>query len=397
VELSNIVSLIPTAFSISVYLTVMAAFIVAMSRRRRRPRKELARAPRVTIFKPLAGDDDGLVENLDSFARLDYPAFELLFGVASPDDSALAVARRFIARHPHVDARIHLTNADDAVNPKVAQLITLDRHARGEIVVISDSNVRVAPDYLWSMVTELSAPGVGLVTSVFAGTGERTLGAALENLQLGTMIGPGVAAAALLTKRPFTVGKSMAMWRRDLVRLGGFPRVGNVLAEDHMLGRLFMAEGYGVKTSLDAVENRNIDCSVRRSIERHTRWAKMRRALAPTAFVFEPFLTPLIIATAVAVINPTKPTIAAVLVTAIVQSAFAFLSMRILRGHGMRWYYAPLEIVRTGLMVFCWLRACASRRIRWRGHDFMVLRESRIVPARSSSWSRIRAWARSSA
>ena len=395
VDARNILPLIPTAVSLSIYLTVMTSFVIAMKRKRRRPPVEMARAPRITIMKPLAGDDDELDENLESFARMDYPAFEILFGVASSDDPALPAARRFLARHPNIDAHIILTDPDDAVNPKVAQLITLNRRARGEIVVISDSNVRVSRDYLWSLARELSLPGVGLATNIFAGTGERTVGAALENLQLGTMIGPGVAAAALLSKRPFTVGKSMAMWRRELAKIGGFARVGDVLAEDHMLGRLFMEEGYGVRTSLEAVENRNVDCSVRRAIERHTRWAKMRRALAPTAFVFEPFLTPLFIASAVAAIEPTRPTIAAVLVTAIVQTVLAFASMRLLRGHAMRWYYAPLEIVRTGLVVLCWLRACASRRIRWRGHDFLVLRESRIVPARRSSWSRLRAAVRS--
>ena len=94
----------------------------------------------------------------------------------------------------------------------------------------------------------------------------------------------------------------MAMWRRDLVKLGGFARVGAVLAEDHMLGRLFLDAGHGVRTSLDVVENRNVGCSVRRSMERHTRWAKMRRALSPTSFVFEPLLTPLVVATIVAIV-----------------------------------------------------------------------------------------------
>lgn len=388
VEAKDAVSLVPTALSMGIYLTIMGSFLIAM--RRKRTPAEVARAPRITIMKPLAGDDDELDANLESFANLDYPAFEVLLGVASADDPALPAARRFVARHPEVCAKVVMTNREDAMNPKVAQLIGLDRAARGEIVVISDSNVRVGKDYLWSLVRELSMPGVGLATSIFAGTGERTLGAALENLQLGTMIGPGVAAATLLTSKPFTVGKSMAMWRRDLVKLGGFARVGDVLAEDWVLGRLFMSAGYGVRTSLEAVENRNVDCSIRRSVERHARWAKMRRALAPAAFVFEPLLTPLVIAGAMAVIHPCKATIVAALFAAFVQTAFAFTSLRLLRGHGMRWYYAPLEVVRTALVLFCWLCACATRRIRWRGHDFVVLRESRIVPAPPPSWSRIR-------
>ena len=383
--------LVPTAISGVLYLTMMGAFGVAMRRRRRAPRIELARAPRVTIFKPLAGDDDELADNLASFARIDYPEYDLLFGVASLDDAALPVARRFLARHPHVQARVIVTDASHAVNPKVAQLVSLDRHARGEIVVISDSNVRVGPSYLWSLVRELSEPGVGLATSVFAGTGERTVGAALENLQLGAMVGPGLAAAALLSKRPFTVGKSMAMWRRDLVKLGGFARVGAVLAEDHMLGRLFLDAGHGVRTSLDVVENRNVGCSVRRSMERHTRWAKMRRALSPTAFVFEPLLTPLVVATIVAVVVQSKPAIIAAVLAATVQTICAFAAMRILRGRALGWYYAPLEIMRSYFVFACWVCACMSRRILWRGHAFILQKDSVITPAPPSSVSRLRA------
>jgi ceramide glucosyltransferase len=393
VEPSTWISLAPTAVSGALYLTIMGSFGVAMRRQRRRRarRMDLARAPRVTIMKPLAGDDDELEDNLASFARLDYPEYELLFGVASVDDAALPVARRFLARYPHIDARVIVTDEANAVNPKVAQLVSLDRHAQGEIVVISDSNVRVAPSYLWSLAGELSEPGVGLATSVFAGTGERTVGAALENLQLGAMVGPGLAAAALLSKRPFTVGKSMAMWRRDLVKLGGFARVGAVLAEDHMLGRLFLDAGHGVRTSLDVVENRNVGCSVRRSMERHTRWAKMRRALAPTAFVFEPFLTPLLVATMVAAVMQTKPAIVAALIAAAVQTVCALAAMRALRGRALGWYFAPLEIVRSYFVFACWLRACFSRRIEWRGHTFLLERYSVITPAPPSSVSRLRA------
>jgi ceramide glucosyltransferase len=352
------------------------------------------RAPLVTIFKPLAGADDELDVNLESFARIDYPAFEVLFGVASPEDAALPAARRFVARHPEIQARIVVTDPDNAINPKVAQLISLDSHARGDVVVISDSNVRVAKDYLWSLVHELLQPGVGLATNAFAGTGERSLGAALENLQIGGMITPGIVATAALTKRPLTVGKSMGMWRRDLVRMGGFRRVGEVLAEDHLLGRLFLEAGLGVRTSLAFVENRNVDCSVKRTIERHTRWAKMRRALSPIGFAFEPMLSPLATASIVAMFAQSKVSVEIMVAMAALQTVCSLASTRMLRGHALKWYYAPLEIVRTYLLLLCWARACMSRGIDWRGHAFVIKRDSRIAPAPKSSWSRLRDAAR---
>ena len=108
----------------------------------------------------------------------------------------------------------------------------------------------------------------------------RWTSAALENLQLSAHAAPGLLAMDAITSRPLTVGKSMAIRRRDLARLGGFRPVGGVLAEDHALGRRFLDAGFAARTTLDPVENRNVGCSFART-ERHTRWSKMRRSLFP--------------------------------------------------------------------------------------------------------------------
>jgi ceramide glucosyltransferase len=377
-----------TATSLVLYATMMALFARAMWRRARRtksPAPAVDGAPLVTIFKPLAGSDDDLEANLESFARIDYPCFEILFGVADPSDPAAALARRFVARHPKVNARVVVTDPNAATNPKVAQLIGLERVAAGEIYVISDSNVRVRPAYLWSLVCELADERVGIATSLFAGTGEQTLGAALENLQLCASTAPGLVAMDTVSARPFTVGKSMAVRRQDLARLGGFESVGEVLAEDHVLGRRFLDAGFQARTSLEAVENRNIGCTLKRTLERHTRWAKMRRALFPAGFFGEPVLTPIVVASVSAVIAPSKPTAAALAVACVAQTACALSAVRVLRGHWLGWWYAPLEVVRSYMTLFCWARACVSRRIEWRGHAFTLLRGSVIVPRQDSA------------
>ncbi len=260
-----------TAASLALYFTMMFLFARGMLGRRGQPKRQLDRAPRVSIFKPLAGRDDDLEDNLESFARIDYPSFELLLGVASVEDPAYAVARRFVARHRRVDARVVLTDPDATFNPKVAQLVGLEQAATGEVYVVSDSNVRVQPEYLWSLVEQLADESVGMVTSLFAGTGERTLGAALENLQVCAHTAPGLVALEAVSDNPLTVGKSMAIRRRDLARLGGFRPVGQVLAEDYALGRRFFEAGFQARTSLEAVENRNVGCSIQRTLERHTR------------------------------------------------------------------------------------------------------------------------------
>jgi len=391
VQTTTVLTLLPTVVAVALYLVVMVTSALAIFSRRRAGRPlGIERAPRISVLKPLAGADDDLRDNLDSFAALDYPAYEVLLGVASLDDPAALVARAFVARHPRLDARLVVTDPDAALNPKVAQLLALDRHATGEVVVISDSNIRVAPSYLWSLVDALAQPRVGMVTSVFVGTGEASVGAALENLQLGAVTAPGVIAASRLLREPLTIGKSMAMRRRDMVRLGALHSVKEVLAEDHALGRLFLGAGHEVRTSLDPIENRNVDCSVRRTLERHSRWAKLRRSIAPVAFAFEPLLCPLATASVTALVVPNRVSILAVALTALLQTVTAFASVHVLRGRSLAWYYAPLEIVRTYLTMLCWARACVSRRVAWRGHDFLLAKDSAIIPAPPSSWSRLR-------
>jgi ceramide glucosyltransferase len=370
---------LPVALSLVLFTAVAIASValtwLARRARGRRPRREVL----VSILKPLAGAEAELAENLASFAHLEG-RYEILFGVASADDAAVGPARAFMARYPKVAARLLVTDPEAAVNPKVAQLMGLLAAAKGEVVVVSDSNVRVPRDYLTALCCELERPGVGLVTSLIGGTGERNLGAALENLQLGAVIAPAVATSQLVLQRPLTVGKSMAMYRRDAVRIGALDRVADLLAEDYVLGRVFAEAGLEVRTSYVAVENRNVRSSLRRVVERHTRWAKMRRAISPATFFLEPLMAPVAVATPAFVLAPCRTTAVLLLTSALVQTAGAWVTTRVLRGRWLAARYLPLEIARTFVLLFCWAMACASRRVSWRGHAFQLGKDSRITP-----------------
>ncbi len=385
----------PTAASLLLYLGTLAAFLWTMRVARRSQRREGsdrdpgAPCPRVSLLKPLAGRDDELAANLESFAHLAYPDTEILFGVARSDDPAAVVARAVLRAHPELRARLVVTDPGAALNPKVAQLVGLEQRATGSVLVVSDSNVRVQPGYLCELVRELDS--AELVTNVFAGTGEASLGAALENLQLGAIVLPGIAVSSLVSSAPLTLGKSMAMRRETLHAVGGFASVGHVLAEDHVLGRRFHTAGFRVRLSLSPVENRNVGCSLRRTVERHSRWSKLRRSFAPHLFFAEPIMSPLLVATATALVSPSRTTLALVLAVAVVQTVLALASVRASRGQALAWKYAPLEIVRTYLLFACWVAAAVTTRLAWRGHPFRLLAGSVIVPARgthaTSSWS----------
>jgi ceramide glucosyltransferase len=264
------------------------------------------------------------------------------------------------------------------MNPKVAQLLDLTRRARGSVLVVSDANVRVPRTYLRGVVETLLRPGVGLVSSVVAGTGERSLGAALENAQLGAAIAPGVVSAHVLG-RPITVGKSMAMRRSDLERAGGWESVAGVLAEDDVLGQRFHALGYGVVISLEPVQNRNVRGSALRSVERHTRWAKMRRAIVPGCFALEPLLSPLLVAAVVALIAPSALSLTVVGYALGLQVCGALLCHTLLQARRPL-LLSALEPLRVLLFFACWCLAVASRRVSWRGNAFMIGAGSRLYP-----------------
>ncbi|MET0593638.1 MAG: ceramide glucosyltransferase, partial [Polyangiaceae bacterium] len=155
-------------------------------------------------------------------------------------------------------------------------------------------------------------------------------------------------------------------------------------------GREFAKAGFGVGVSLVPVANRNVACSLKRTVERHTRWAKLRRAIVPGGFWFEPILSPIVTATIACVLAPTKMFCVVFLAAVLLQTVCAFGSLRLLRGHALRWYWAPLELVRAYLLFICWMRACISRRVSWRGHHFELARDSVIVPAEPGILDRVR-------
>jgi len=189
----------------------------------------------ISVLKPLCGVDDELSTNLESFAHLDYPRYEVLLGVRDVSDAAYPIAREAAARWPD-RMRVVLQRGEPGLNPKVNQLITLATRARHELLVVSDSNIVAAPGYLREVAGYLEDGDVGLVTHPVTAKGERTLGALMDNAHLSSGIAPGMVAALALADFPIVVGKSMALRRSDLRALGGFAAVKDVLAEDYVLG-----------------------------------------------------------------------------------------------------------------------------------------------------------------
>jgi ceramide glucosyltransferase len=351
-----------------------------------RKRRAVARAPRhqpaLSVFKPLCGVDEGLYENLVSFVEQRYPQFELVIGVADPFDPALEVVEKLCRQYPHAPVRVVVHGEDDpAANPKVISLQHMARVARYEHWLISDSNVRVRPDYLSTIAAEMADPNVGLVSSLIVGTGSATLGAECENLHLNTFIIGGVCIADA-GDMPCVVGKSMLMRKRELSALGGLESLRGVLAEDYLLGQRYHAAGYRVVLSNYAITTLNRRLTLRRFLSRHVRWAQLRRHCAIGPFLAEPlfYATPFLMAPLLAseAHHHWNYYVCALGLCARV-GGDAVMARRV----SGRWpglsalAFLPAK---DALLLGAWSIAMVRRSVSWRGHTLRIGAGSRLYP-----------------
>ena len=218
--MSAAASLLLVFVSAGIGLYVVAWLIVVgwWAWHRRRP----ATAPgAVSILKPLCGLDEDLERNLASFFELEHDPVQLVFGAADPDDPALALVRRLARRYPGRDVAIVVGHDPTAASPKVGVLESLLPHARHDLILLSDSNVRIAPDDVGRVLAGFSDPRVGMVYQAVVGVGERSLPAAVENLHYTEIAGFLSIAAALFARHHVVNGKGQWLRREALDAIGG--------------------------------------------------------------------------------------------------------------------------------------------------------------------------------
>jgi ceramide glucosyltransferase len=286
-----IACLLLLALSVAVYAAGMIA--LASLRRDRRGACLPGFFPPVSIVKPLSGLDDDLERNLESFCRLDYPAYEVVFSFARRSDSAFSVARRVADSHPEVSSVFVVDAREPGGNSKVNRLAAALRHARFRYILMADGNVRVHPEFLRRAVSFFADPSVGLVSHLFRARGARTLGSRLESLHLNGVLRGGTAAMARILGMPCVVGKSILVSREALNAIGGIEALRDHLAEDYLLGRMIAGAGYRVVLSGDEVEAAEVSRSLAAAWSRQRRWAILRKRLGGLSYAAELLASPL--------------------------------------------------------------------------------------------------------
>ena len=208
--------------------------------------------PPVSILKPLKGIDPEIHESFRSHCLQDYPEYEIVFGVSDQADPAVASVERLKREFPERAIQLVVCPNVLGSNVKVSNLEQIVQVAHHECLIVNDSDIRVERDYVQRIVAPLADERVGMVTCLYRGVAESTLGSRLEALGISTDFSAGVMAARLLEGGlSFGLGSTLAFRRRELNQIGGFKTIVDFLADDYELGHRIA--GLGLKVALSDV------------------------------------------------------------------------------------------------------------------------------------------------
>ncbi len=333
----------------------------------------LKSAEPISILKPLAGLDLGLESNLRTFFEQDYPKFEILFAVRQASDPAAEVVARLQREYPKIRSRLLITGEPPYPNAKVFSLEHMLAAAANDLVVMSDSDIRVTPDLLRTISAEFQDPHLGVATCPYRAVPGPSFWSHLEATGMNTDFWGGALVARMLEGMRFAVGPTIAARRRVLQSIGGFARVKDYLAEDFVIGKFAAETGHGVILSSYVIEHHIGSATLQQNFAHRLRWARSTRRSRPAGYVGQLFTMPLPLALLVcAAATSWWPILPLAL---IVRAAAAYaVSERVLRAR-VNWLLLPIEDV----LGFCfWVTGFFGNTISWRGRRYRLFADGRF-------------------
>jgi ceramide glucosyltransferase len=241
--------------------------------------------PCVSVLKPVRGVDFGSHENFASFCRQEYPDYEILFAVNDDGDPAVPLIRRVIAEFPERKIRLLVGAEHLGANRKVNKLARLAREAQHEVLVLTDGDVRVGPNFLREAVAPLADRKIGAVTSFYRGIAEKNLCAEIEAVGASSDFFAGVLMAGWTEGISFALGASIATTREWLSKMGGFEAIADYLADDYELGNRIAKAGGEIVLSHEAVWTMYPAQTLRSFWDHQVRWARTVRLCRPLSYV----------------------------------------------------------------------------------------------------------------
>ncbi|MFZ0319376.1 MAG: glycosyltransferase [Candidatus Sulfotelmatobacter sp.] len=269
--------------SSAVFLALAVSGVVRFhkdARRQLRSTPDDANLPAVSVLKPVHGLEARLKENIESFFRQDYPAYEILFAADEADDAALEVVREVCARYPHIPTRVLVTGTPWP-NPVVYAFHCMSEAAAHNVLVTTDSDVKVAPHYLREIVPPLLDPQVGMVTCVYRGKNAAGFFSGLTAIGMSVEMTAGVLVANVLEGMKFGLGPTTVVRKDSLASIGGYAALKDYIAYDFAIGNLIAKAGYRVVLSGHIIDHVVNQKSFRRMWQNQLRWAQTTRYSRP--------------------------------------------------------------------------------------------------------------------
>lgn len=348
----------------------------------RRPERQFDAGftPPISNLKPVRGLDPDAYENFASFCRQDYPEYELIFCVGDREDPALPMIDRLKREFPERPIRVLFGSGRDATNDKVAKLARMVNEATHEHVVISDSDVRVRPDYLRKVIAPLSDPRIGAVTCFYRSIDESSFADYLQSVGMMSDFYAGIVVAWQLDGVKFALGPTIATTRERLAAFGGYESIENRPADDLLVGRLIADQGVEVELSRHTIETVADYHSIKDLVFKRLRWITVMRYMRPWGHFGLAFTHGLPWALAAIALHPTW-TIAAAYLGVYLAMRCAITAMIAMWGLKQRSYWKRMLLIPIwDAMAFAiWLVSFGCRSIRWRGSDYYI-RGGTLVP-----------------
>ena len=366
------------------YLLVLFSTWRFFRRAERRLSTDSGFTPPVSNLKPLRGLDPEAYENLASYCRQDYPEYEMIFCVGDESDPSVPVLEKLKRDFPDKEIRILFGSGRTAINDKVAKLVRMVNEARHEVLVINDSDVRVEPNYLRTVVAPLRSPKVRGVTCLYVSTEDKTFTQHLQSVGMICDFFPGIFVARQLDGIKFAFGQTIVTTRSCLKAFGGYESIENRPADDLLVGRYIAQQGYEVELLPYAVKTVPDYDSFKGLFIKRLRWLTVMRHMRPWGHIGLAFTQGL-------------PWCLAVFFTHIsdgigIAYIGGYLAFRLLiawsvgvwglKQRGL-WKKMPLIIVWDATAFVIWLLTFGRRHIRWRNVDYRI-RDGMLVPVTSN-------------
>jgi ceramide glucosyltransferase len=343
--------------------------------------------PPVSILKPLKGIDPEIWESFCSHCEQDYPEFQIIFGVSDPADPAIEVVHKLQAKYPRITIELIVCDRILGANIKVSNLVQMLPSARHAFLVVNDSDIRVPRNYLREVMTPLLDNRVGLVTCLYRGVANQTVGSRLEALGISTDFIPGVLSARLLERGlHFGLGSTLAFRRGELATVGGFEPLLDYLADDYELGRRIATTEKRIDLSSVTVSTFLPAYSLREFLRHQLRWSRTvrdARRWGYTGLLFT-FGLPWALLTLLAA-GGTAWAWALLAMTLGARFAVAFGSAVVVLNDGQFFRHMFLLLLRDLVAPFIWVASFMGNRIHWRGEIFN-LKNGRLTIAKSGPW-----------